>query len=115
MANRESYTDTWWAQFLPISDSDSYDNTANSYNVSRILTPEYTLDIEKYREYSPLFLSTTFALQYGLSFATIIAVIVHTGLFHGKEIWMRFKSSRHEEDDVHMKMMRKYPEVPQWW
>ena len=38
------------------------------------------------QEYSPLFLSTTFSLSYGLSFAAIAAVIFHTILFHGQEI-----------------------------
>jgi hypothetical protein len=34
-----------------------YDNTGNEYNVTRILTPESTLDVAAYKEYSPLFLS----------------------------------------------------------
>jgi hypothetical protein len=62
-----------------------------------------------------LFLSTTFALQYGLSFASIVAVIIHTGLFHGKEIWARFKSARSEPKDIHGRLYEKYDEVPQWW
>lgn len=56
----------WYSDFLPFSDSDAYDNTGAVYNVSKILTPELTLDLEKYEAYSPLFLSTTFALLYGL-------------------------------------------------
>lgn len=39
----------WYAEWLPISDSNSYDNTGQHYNVTKILTPEYTLDIEKYK------------------------------------------------------------------
>jgi hypothetical protein len=38
----------WYSAYLPISDSNSYDNTGKVYNVSRILTPEFTLDIAKY-------------------------------------------------------------------
>ena len=34
-----------------------FDNTGRSYNVSRILTPQSTLDEEAYGRYSPLFLS----------------------------------------------------------
>jgi OPT family small oligopeptide transporter len=71
--------------------------------------------LKKYKEYSPLFLSTTFALQYGLSFASIMAVVVHTGLFHGKEVWLRFRASRDEPKDIHRKLYEKYPEVPTWW
>jgi hypothetical protein len=36
------------AEYLPISDSNSYDNTGKAYNVTRILTPEFTLDLAKY-------------------------------------------------------------------
>jgi hypothetical protein len=95
--------------------TNSYDNTGNAYNVTKILSKDQTLDLEKYREYSPIFLSTTFALQYGLSFATIIAVVVHTGLYHGKEIWHRARNARKEPKDIHGKLMETYRDVPQWW
>ena len=65
------YTNTWYSKYLPISSDSSYDNTGAAYNVSRIVTPEGTFDYEKYKNYSPLFLSTTFALSYGLSFASV--------------------------------------------
>lgn len=39
-----------------MSDSSTYDNTGAKYNVSRILTTDFTLDEEAYRNYSPLFL-----------------------------------------------------------
>ena len=35
----------------------AFDNRGQTYNVSAILTPEGTLDIEKYKQYSPLFIS----------------------------------------------------------
>jgi OPT family small oligopeptide transporter len=109
------YSGAWYSQYLPMSDSQSYDNTGNIYNVSKIITSDYTLDVKKYEAYSPLFLSTTFALQYGLSFATIISVIVHTGLFHWKEIWYRAVAAGKQEDDIHMRLMKKYKEAPDWW
>lgn len=105
----------WYSDYLPVSDSSSYDNTAKAYQVRRILTKDFTLDLEKYKEYSPIFLSTTFALQYGLSFASIISVVMHTGLFHGKEVWMRIRHSRSEPKDIHNKLYSTYKEVPQWW
>ena len=109
------YTGAWYSHYLPINNTNTYDNTGNIYNVSRIITPQYTLDEQKYKEYSPLFLPTTFGLQYGFSFATIIAVIVHTGLFHRKEIWYRAQAARNQEDDIHMKLRKKYKEAPEWW
>ncbi|KAF8861288.1 small oligopeptide transporter-like protein [Acephala macrosclerotiorum] len=109
------YSGTWSAKFLPMSDSVTYDNTGASYNTTRILTPQFTLDLAAYKAYSPLFLSTTFAMSYGLSFAAIAALIVYTYLNHGKQIWQQFRNSTKEEPDIHMKLMKKYPEAPTWW
>ncbi|RDW74522.1 small oligopeptide transporter, OPT family [Aspergillus mulundensis] len=109
------YTGTNFAKYLPISDSSSYDNMGQVYNVSRILTPEMTLNTAEYNNYSPLFLSTTFALCYGLSFATIIAVLVNAILFNGKDIWARFRKVGHEEEDVHGRLMARFKPVPLWW
>lgn len=50
------YTGVWYAAFLPMSDAATYDNTGASYNVSRVLTPQFTLDEQAYKDYSPLFL-----------------------------------------------------------
>jgi hypothetical protein len=69
----------------------------------------------KYKDYSQIYLSPSFALQYGLSFASIVSVITHTYLFHGKEIWSRFRTNKNQSKDIHMKMMESYKEVPQWW
>jgi hypothetical protein len=43
-----------------------------------------------------------------------MAVIVHTFLNHRNEIWYRFKAARNQTD-VHMKLMNKYKEAPDWW
>jgi hypothetical protein len=50
------FSGTWYGEFLPMSDSSTYDNTGTNYNVTRILTPEFTLDEAAYKSYSPLFL-----------------------------------------------------------
>lgn len=109
------YSGQFYFKHLPISDSNSYDNTGQLYNVSKILTPQYTLDVAKYKEYSPLFLSTTFSLSYGLSFASMIAVLLHTGLFHGKDLWIRVRKVGREEEDVHTRLMARFKSVPIWW
>ena len=51
---------TWIPQDLRSSrilSRTSYDNTGGTYDVTRILTPESTIDLEAYHSYSPLFLS----------------------------------------------------------
>ncbi|PNY26935.1 Uncharacterized protein TCAP_03124 [Tolypocladium capitatum] len=109
------YSGAWYAQFLPMSDANTYDNTGRPYNTSRILSADYTFDEEAYRNYSPLFLSTTFAMSYGLSFAAISSLIVYTYLHYRKQVWKQYRDSTNEKPDVHMKLMQKYKEAPAWW
>ena len=78
------YTNTWYAKYLPISSTHSFDNTGKSYDVTQIIDENNSFDLEKYKAYSPLFLSTTFALSYGLSFASITGTSRYkTNLFDG--------------------------------
>ncbi|KPM37308.1 Sexual differentiation process protein isp4 [Neonectria ditissima] len=109
------YSGVWYSWYLPMSDSSTYDNTGAAYNTSRILTPDFTLDEEAYQNYSPLFISTTFAMAYGLSFAAISSLVVYTYLHNGKQIWQQYRNSASEKPDIHMKLMRKYKEAPTWW
>ncbi|OAQ84743.1 small oligopeptide transporter, OPT family [Purpureocillium lilacinum] len=109
------YSGVWYAQFLPMSDTSTYDNTGRPYDTSRILTHDFTLDEEAYQNYSPLFISTTFAVAYGLSFATISSLIVYTFIHYRKQIWRQYRDSTKEKPDIHMKLMKKYKEAPTLW
>jgi OPT family oligopeptide transporter len=40
---------------------------------------------------------------------------VHTALYEGKALLSRLRLKSTDEDDVHMRAMRRYPEVPEWW
>ncbi|ORY58552.1 OPT oligopeptide transporter protein-domain-containing protein [Pseudomassariella vexata] len=109
------YTGAWSSDYLPIASTGSFDNTGKAYNVSRIVTPELTLDVAGYKAYSPLFLATFFTLCYGVSFGSLSAIVVHTIIFHGKEIVERARLARNQDADVHLKMMKKYEDTPNWW
>ncbi|KAF2689089.1 OPT family small oligopeptide transporter [Lentithecium fluviatile CBS 122367] len=110
-----SFSNSWYGDFLPINTSTTFDNTQSAYNVTRILGPNFTFDLAKYTQYSPMFLAPTFALNYGLSFAALTAAIVHAIIFHWKEIVYRFKAARNQEPDIHMKLILKYALCPDWW
>lgn len=62
-----------------------------------------------------MYMSSFFALTYGVMFAGVTSIITHTILYHGKDIISQYKRSRTEDMDIHGKLMRVYPEVPQWW
>ncbi|RIA90001.1 oligopeptide transporter OPT family [Glomus cerebriforme] len=105
------------AQKFSFASTHPLDANGERYNQTRILDQDTkTLNITAYEEYSPIYLSTTFAMSYLYSFALITAVMSHVALFHGEEIWKRFRASRNEEEeDIHCKLMNVYPEVPNWW
>ncbi|KII86297.1 hypothetical protein PLICRDRAFT_177860 [Plicaturopsis crispa FD-325 SS-3] len=109
------FTNTWFSEFMPISSRISYDNTGATYNVTRILNPDSTINMEAYKQYSPLFLSTTFAMSYGLSFASITATLMHAFLYFRKQIWVQSRRAMSEQPDIHARLMSRYPQVPEWW
>lgn len=130
---------TWHSMFWPIMCHHSpnqpssmmsrhmYDNTGSEYNVSRILTAQATIDEAAYRGYSPLFISyvavllssfshglidcsATFAVSYGMSFASITATLVHAALYFRRQIWLQIGRSLSEQPDVHARLMARYPQ-----
>ncbi|KIY53558.1 small oligopeptide transporter [Fistulina hepatica ATCC 64428] len=106
------YTNAWNSKYMPISSLTSFDNTGARYNVSRILNDDTTFNATAYAQYSPLFLSTTFAISYGLSFASITATLMHALLYFRKQIWTQARRSMNEQPDIHARLMSRYP---QWY
>ncbi|KAL2276644.1 hypothetical protein FJTKL_00797 [Diaporthe vaccinii] len=102
-------------RYLPLEANANFDHFGQKYNVSRILTPEFTFNETAYKEYSPLLIGPAFSLSYGVGFAGLISTVVHCCLFYGADIWNRAKSAKYEEPDVHLKLMRRYKEAPEWW
>ncbi|KAK9895729.1 putative oligopeptide transporter [Cystobasidium minutum MCA 4210] len=109
------YTNTWHFAYMPISTSVNFDRWGQFYNMTRVLTAETTLDEEGYLNYSMLFMSTTYTVVYALSFTLSTAAIVHTIIYNGKDIYLKIRNVNTEMEDVHAKLMRNYPEVPDWW
>jgi hypothetical protein len=83
--------------------------------VTRILNPDSTFNEEAYQKYSPLYLSTTFAVSYGLSFASITATLTHAFLYFRNQIWKQARRAMHEQPDIHARLMARYRQVPEWW
>ncbi|KAK4843181.1 hypothetical protein QYF36_005063 [Acer negundo] len=53
------------------------------YNISAIIDSNFHLDNEAYKREGPLYISTLFAMSYGISFACLASTVVHVLLFHG--------------------------------
>ncbi|GLA43108.1 hypothetical protein AnigIFM63309_000834 [Aspergillus niger] len=107
------YSNTWFTAYLPIMTADVYDRTGTVYDTARVISADNTLDVDAYRQYSPPYLPATYAFVYGLSFASITAVLTHIGVWHGKEVWAALKGKN--KLDIHARLMRSYKKTPWYW
>jgi OPT oligopeptide transporter protein len=109
------YSNAWYSSYLPLVSSQTFDNTGNTYNLSRIINPDGSFNVQAYQAYSPLFIPASYAISYGLSFASITALLAHTFLYNSKLIWIHSRRSLSEQPDIHARLMSVYKEVPDWW
>ena len=91
------------------------DRFGGEFDVFNVVTPDITLNTTAYAEYSPVYLSASYSMTFMLAFALSTALIVHTALHHGRRIYQAAVNIKTEAEDIHMKLIRSYPEVPDWW
>jgi OPT family small oligopeptide transporter len=122
------YTNAYYTGYFPINSNRVYDNTGNLYNVSRAIDNRGIFSAEKYEAYSPAYMAAGNLTVYIFFFAIYPATLMYIFLNHRYELKMGFKSlinsfrrNRTESEtlgeyqDVHSRLMKKYPEVPEWW
>lgn len=108
--------DAYQARKFALFSSQLFTDHGKTYNVTRVMTPDFTFDSPAYESYSKLYLSAFFALSTGFGFARIAATLTHVAFFHGKEILQHSQSAMKDEKmDVHSQLMKRYREVPQSW
>jgi OPT family oligopeptide transporter len=79
--------------------------------------PDFTLDVAKYNQQAPIYISTYFALVYGGSFLAIASAFSHVYIWHWDDIKTRIKNTLydlhdHVDDlDIHNLLMDAYPKV----
>ncbi|XP_078177713.1 oligopeptide transporter 3-like [Carex rostrata] len=101
---------------FPIFSNQLFTATGQKYDTSKILTPQFDLNLAAYESYSKLYLSPLFALSIGSGFARFAATLVHVLLFNGSDIWRQSRSAMNTmKVDIHTRLMRNYKQVPQWW
>jgi hypothetical protein len=108
------YTNLWESKNFPILSAGLFRTDGSEWDKEQVLVNGH-LDPEKYKEYGAMRMDSFFALTYGVGFAGLAATVVHVALYHGRELVERWKSARHEHEDIHSRLMRVYPEVPNWW
>ncbi|KAL4958186.1 sexual differentiation process protein Isp4 [Aspergillus filifer] len=90
------YSNIWNVGYLPFQSSKVFDNTGSVYNATRIVSSatKYKLDVQKYFDYSPIYMPITFALNtFGLSMATLTALLASMAIEHHKAIITAMRST----------------------
>ncbi|CAF2776029.1 unnamed protein product [Rotaria sp. Silwood2] len=110
------YSNLWNSKALPIVSVRVFTADGYFYNISAVLNSNLRLNETAYKQYGEIRMTPIFAFAYGISFAAIAAVIVHTILYQGKTILKQFRSSLKDNNgDIHAKLMSRYKEAPEWW
>ncbi|KAF2033590.1 OPT-domain-containing protein [Setomelanomma holmii] len=87
------YMNVMYSAYMPILSAAVWDNRGKPYDVSKILTKDFLFDETAYNDYSRVYLPITYVLSYALQFAALTALLSHTGLWHGKDIWKQWRRS----------------------
>lgn len=109
--------------YFPINSNKAWDNTGARYKILNIVDSAGLFVYDKYQSYSQAYLGAGNAVVYIWFFATYSATFTYVLLFHRHEIAMGFKrllkrnktDGPNLSDDIHMRLMRTYREVPHWW
>jgi hypothetical protein len=109
------YKNVWHSAYLPLVSSGSFDNAGNPYKTSRIVNVDGSLNLPNYRAYSPLLISASFVITYGLGFASITATATHVLLYYHKHIRAHARRPLSIQQDIHARLMLAYKGVPDWW
>lgn len=109
------YTDVWGAKRFPIATTGLYRVNGSAFQLTDVHI-NGVLDEAAYAMQGPVRMSTMVLLSYATGFAALAAAVVHVPLYHGKELAAMWKATTGMgKEDVHERLMRAYPEVPDWW
>ncbi|KKA18217.1 hypothetical protein T310_7843, partial [Rasamsonia emersonii CBS 393.64] len=104
--------------FAPMSTA-TWDSSGQDYNISRIMTPEFTLNKTAMDAYSLPRWSPSYAMYFFWGFAGTAAAIVYAILWYGKDTYTNLLDSlrnrNKDYDDPYLKVMSHDPRVPHWW
>lgn len=72
------------AKNFPIFSSHLFNAKGEIYNVSAIVNNNFEIDMPVYEKQGHIYLSSFFALTYGIGFAAVVSTLTHVAMFNGK-------------------------------
>ncbi|MCO5577077.1 hypothetical protein L7F22_030899 [Adiantum nelumboides] len=104
----------WKAKEFPSAlNSGLYDSEYKKFDVDSVMDDTNSLDLAKWKEKGPIYLTPFFALTYGISFAILTSMCTHVVLWHWKDFNRAFFHP--ESEDAHNRLMKAYQPVPSSW
>ncbi|KAK9468751.1 OPT oligopeptide transporter protein-domain-containing protein [Lipomyces arxii] len=119
------YSNYLYTAYMPPNTATVYDRFGMAYNSSKVVI-DNRLDENLYKEYSPPYISAGYLMYMGSTYCMFTFSFVYIMLSEYKmiiescrEFWRSLKnrelSNYHRYKDPVSVLMRKYPEVPDWW
>ncbi|OAQ30089.1 OPT superfamily oligopeptide transporter [Linnemannia elongata AG-77] len=99
----------------PLTSHLFYDD-GTPFNIKEVLNPDYTVNWDLYNAGKPANMAPMYALGFMTSFIALAGCVSHIICFHGSDIIRNWKAAvGSDREDIHTKLMKVYPEVPQLW
>ncbi|OBZ90719.1 Oligopeptide transporter 4 [Choanephora cucurbitarum] len=117
------YYDVWHAQSFPYLSNSIYrlyDNgTSAIYPQDDVLNADSSLNQTALEEVGNPYFAAVYAFSYVAINLGVTSTMTHVALFYGKDILNYFRKTKkavqEHEEDIHMRLMKAYKEVPTWW
>ncbi|KNE72008.1 OPT family small oligopeptide transporter [Allomyces macrogynus ATCC 38327] len=115
-----AFSGNWWSDVLgiPLNNTKLTDKNGKKTSADALVDPHTHEIIQSlYEDKKPLYISPFFAWSYFGSMASFTSALSHTITFFGPDILRSFRTIRQgdDEDDIHNRLMKAYPEVPDSW
>jgi len=87
-----------------------------AFDIKTVLLDDFSVNNTAYDNGPQANMAPLYAMGFMTSFIALAGCVSHIFFFHGTDIWRTWKQViGSDSEDVHTKMMKAYPEVPQLW
>ena len=119
------YKNAMWGGYLPPNSNGVFNNHGTPYNYTQVINTDNTINIDGYKQYGPPYYTTSNLFVTGGNFVYYTFSLVYVFIKYRKAMYKCFvgmvvntwkrQSIYTGFNDGATRMMRHYPEVPEWW
>lgn len=85
------YQNHWETAHLPLMSNKIFDKFGKNYQVGKVVNSKWELDLDKYKQYSPVFLPIGFLIQLALSLGGFSSMMIFFFWKFKSEVWDPFR------------------------